>query len=237
MFGAARVITISNFSRAEILRHHAYPVPRLPVIGYGVNAGFSLRVPPAELKSLRERYGVAARPLVLHVGTCEPRKNIETLLRALPAAAPPDPILVQVGGRFSAEQRRLIQLLSLEARVVQVPPARDAELHAWYQAADVMAFPSWYEGFGLPVLEAMASGTPVVCADIPTLAEVTAEAALRVDPGDAPAWGEALGRVVGDADLRRTLRESGRARAQRFTWAETARQTLAVYTAVFQEHA
>jgi glycosyltransferase involved in cell wall biosynthesis len=237
MFRAARVVTISNFSRAEILRHHPYPDQRLPVIGYGVNAGFSRRVAPETTHALRRRHAPGPRTLLLHVGTCEPRKNIETLLRALPAAEALDPVLVQVGGRFSPEQRRLLLSLGLEARVRQVPPAGDDELRAWYQAADALVFPSWYEGFGLPVLEAMASGTPVVCADIPSLAEVTAGAALLVDPGDASALGEALHRVLGDADLRQALHENGMARAGQFTWAETARQTLAVYSAVYQERA
>jgi glycosyltransferase involved in cell wall biosynthesis len=128
--------------------------------------------------------------------------------------------------------RDAIDRLDLRDAVVTLGPVPDADLPALYSAAELLALPSLHEGFGLPVLEAMACGTPVVAADIPALAETAGGAALLVDPRDATALAEAMRRLVVDAPLRRRLRAAGLQRAAGFNWDRAAEHTIAVYREV-----
>jgi glycosyltransferase involved in cell wall biosynthesis len=234
MIQAAHILTDSAHTRSEILRRTNYPAQRITVAPLGVSASFFNPLSKSEAENLRKRHQLGERPVVLHVGSCQPRKNVEVIFQALAQLLDLDPILVQVGGQFSPRQVTLIASLDLHSRIKQIGAVSEDELHAWYQATNVLVFPSLYEGFGLPVLEAMASGTPVVCANTSSLPEVAGEAALLIDPHDSQALANAIRTAVTDSTLRRSLIEKGIARSREFTWEQTARRTLQVYISVHQ---
>lgn len=226
MLRAAYIIADSEFTRAEILRYAHYPAERIVVVPLAVSAEFFEPVAESDIRALRERFQLQDRRVVLHVGSCAPRKNVELILRAL-ASFEREVVFVQVGGVFTPSQRALIE--PLRCRVVQVAPAFGYALRVWYRAADVFVFPSTYEGFGMPVLEAMAAGVPVICVRASSLPEVAGDAALLVNPREVGEMANALTRVLTDDALRDELRARGLARARQFTWERTARETLAVY--------
>ena len=158
-------------------------------------------------------------------------KNLTTLIQAyarLPASAPPLAIAGAWDARYP-EAKTTAQTLGLGSRVRFLGPVDEADLPALYTAATAFVFPSFYEGFGLPVLEAMACGTPVACSNVSSLPEVAGDAALLFAPGDARALAGALERLIEDHALRAELRQLGLAQAARFTWAHTAAATLGVY--------
>ncbi len=234
---AARIIAMSENSRNDLLRFTGVDPGRVRVILQGVSPRFA----PSEVED-----GEAVAPInrggpprVLHVGHCGPYKNVEGILRALPRAIRllGEPIqFVKAGGPFTTAQRALIGKLGIEDHVVHLGPVPDERLPGVYREADLVVMPSLHEGFGLPVLEAMASGTPVVAANRGSLPEVVGDAGLLVDdPTDPDALAGAVVRGLGDAKLRRDLRARGLARAATFTWERTARQTLEVYREVYEE--
>ncbi|MFN8450879.1 MAG: glycosyltransferase family 1 protein [Anaerolineae bacterium] len=166
----------------------------------------------------------------LFVGTLEPRKNLTTLIDAY-AALPEKPLLVIGGGKgwdyepiFAAVERHG---LGDSVRFAGFIPADD--LPIWYNCAEAFVYPSVFEGFGMPVLEAMACGTPVIVSDASSLPEVAGDAGLCVPPNDVQAWTAALRRAWDDAAWRDQARARGLAQAARYTWAETARQTVESY--------
>lgn len=229
---AARALIFSSeFTRREFLSLYRYPAERCGVIHLGVGPAFA----PGDRASARESLGVpAGRPILLHVGSEERRKNVETLLAALARLAQrrPDVLLVRVGGG-SARARRLIARLGLATHVRYLSGLAEADLIRWYHAADAFVFPSLYEGFGLPVLEALACGCPVVAGKATSVPEVAGDAALMVDdPRDSDALARAVERILDDADLASRLRAAGPPRAAAFTWARAAAETLAVYRRV-----
>jgi glycosyltransferase involved in cell wall biosynthesis len=223
----AQVVTISNFTAQEMRSHGWGGAPPITPIWYGVSANFGQRREATQTRDLRDSHLNGCRTMILHVGSCAPRKNLEVLLKALPLLANISVGLAQIGGRWSAAQQALVHAAT--APVVQPGPAAGPTLAAWYQAADVFVFPSVYEGFGLPVLEAMAAGLPVVCARAASLPEVAGEAAVYFDPHNPADLAEKVRAVLGDPGLRGRLIEAGRTRAQSFTWERTARETLSVY--------
>jgi len=171
---------------------------------------------------------------ILFVGTFEPRKNLHGLLRAyaaLRADLPDAPRLVVAGRRgwLYAEVYALVDSLGLGPYITWAEDFPPAELPALYSGASVLCMPSFYEGFGLPALEAMACGTPVIVADRASLPEVVGGAGLLIDPDRPEMIAEAMGRVLSDSELAHTLRARGLQRAKRFSWRETAYQTLAIY--------
>jgi glycosyltransferase involved in cell wall biosynthesis len=179
---------------------------------------------------------LGGRPYILHVGTLEPRKNIDILIRAYAllrrrTALPHALALVGSRGWGYAPIFELVDRLGLRPHVEFVDYVGPDQLPLWYTGADLFAYPSVYEGFGLPVLEAMACGLPVVTTDSSSLREVAADAALLVEPGSPEALEEAMGRMLEDGALRDRLSEKGRQRASCFTWEATARRTAQVYEA------
>lgn len=201
------------------------------VIPYGVDDAF-FTAPGVDRVQLRRHLGVPAdRFLLLHVGSVVERKNVPAVLAALDGlrARGIDAGLLQVGGRFTAAQREEIAARGLDPYVAQRPDAVEADLRAAYRAADALLFPSLYEGFGLPVLEAMASELPIVTSAAPALAEVAGDAAIVIDSRDPDAYAAALERIATDSHRADQLRRNGRTRAWQFTWAETARRTGDVY--------
>ncbi|HMQ32356.1 MAG TPA: glycosyltransferase family 1 protein, partial [Chloroflexaceae bacterium] len=233
---AAAVVTISESARADIARLYGLPAARLAVTPLAADARFSPR-PAAEVAAARARHGLPER-YALYVGSNKPHKNLLALLRAweLLGRGPGH------GGRMLAiaghedrkhpELRRYVGERGLSAGLRLLPNLPDADLPALYSGAEVFVFPSLYEGFGLPPLEAMACGVPVLCSAAASLPEVVGDAALTFDPASPEALAEGLARLLGDAELRRELRARGLRRAREFSWRRTALGTLRVYEAV-----
>src|SRR6266496_1087897 len=168
--------------------------------------------------------------VVLHVGSTVERKNVPLVINTVARLrAEADAYLLQVGGRFSNEQQQLIERLGLKRFVRTAPLADESTLRRAYRAADVLLFPSLYEGFGYPVIEAFASGLPVVTSGAGGLKEVGGDAVVVVEGRDPAAYVEALESLSDDPLRREELVESGRARARTFTWQRTAEQTADVY--------
>lgn len=213
---------------------------RVHVVPIGVDAELFRRPPPGVGEAMRGRFGLADRPFVLFVGTVEPRKNVPTLLQAFERLQRSGRVsdglrLVVAGPRGWRGDAALRTAERLGLRdVVFTGPVSDAELVGLYSEASLFVFPSLYEGFGLPALEAMACAVPVVASDIPVLREVLGDAARFAPPTDAEALAAAMERVLTDEGERAMLVARGRRRVARFTWDETARGTFAVYRALLQ---
>lgn len=219
---AARVIVPSNATRRDLLRFTRCDPQRVRVILEGVAERFAPAVSASTRTDLR----------VLHVGHCAAYKNIETILRALPQIrrrTGRSVTFVKVGGPFTPQQERLIRDLDIASAVHHLGVVPPDELPLQYAEADVLLMPSLHEGFGLPILEAMASGIPVVAGARGALPEVVGDAGLLVDPTDVDAVAAATARVLCDASLREDLRRRGLGRSRAFTWDRTASRTLAVY--------
>ncbi|MFP5361466.1 MAG: glycosyltransferase family 4 protein [Thermoleophilia bacterium] len=225
-----RVIVDSQSTRADVRRHLHVPERKLDVVPLGV--GTTTAAEPERAAALRERHALGARPVALSVSAKRPHKNLVRLLEAL-AAIPAErrPVLVVPGypTPYEATLRERAEQLGVTADLRLLDWVSGPELEGLYALADVFVFPSLYEGFGLPVLEAMRRGVPVACSDRSSLPEVAGNAALLFDPDDARAISAAIERVLGDRDEAERLRAAGRAQAQRFTWAATARATAASY--------
>jgi glycosyltransferase involved in cell wall biosynthesis len=232
---AARVIAVSQQTADDLMVSFGVPADRITVIPNGVAAGFAPAA-AAEVAAFRQSRQLPER-FILYLGTLEPRKNLPLLLRAYAAwrqqtdAQVP---LILAGGKgwFYEEIFRLVQELTLEQDVHFPGFIPQSEVADWYRAASVFVYPSRFEGFGLPVLEAMASGTPVLCSDTPSLGEVVGDAAL-IFPSDeragVPALTAQLNQVLGDAGVHGRMRAAGLAQARHYSWTRTAQATLAVY--------
>jgi len=232
---ADAVIAVSECTKRDAIRFYSIPEEKITVIYEGVSPRFRPANPEA-VRAVREKYGLPER-FILYVGTIEPRKNLTTLLEAFHhLLATRDLRLVFVGKKgwlYEGFFRRLREL-GLEDRVIFTGYVPDEDLPAIYSAADLFVFPSLYEGFGLPVLEAMACGTPVVCSNTSSLPEVAGDAAILVDPTDVRALAGAMERVLTDEHLRAEIYAKGLGRARQFTWAKAAQETLKVYLEVIR---
>jgi len=245
---AARVLADSQATRDDLIRHYRIPAGKIVVVYPGRDEGLAPVTDAAALAAVRARYGLSGS-YFLHVGTLQPRKNLIRLVRAFasllasgdgrPTPLPERLQLVITGkkGWLYDELLEEVQKLGLaaEGRVVLTGYAPDADLPALLSGAVAFVFPSLYEGFGFPVIEAMSCGTPVVCSNASSLPEVAGEAALLVDPLDVAALAAALGRVAADEGLRRELSERGLRQASRFSWRQSARQALEVMEEVGRE--
>ena len=230
---ADRVLADSEATRADLIAHYSTPPGKVEVLYCGVDPRFRPEQEPGERERLRARYGIADRSYVLSVGTLQPRKNHVRLIQAFGQLADwPASQLVIAGGRGWLCEGIFAEAERHGDRVRILGFADDADLPALYRNAALFALPSLYEGFGLPVLEAMACGTPVVCSNASSLPEVAGDAALMVDPFDIDGLVEAMARTLEDADLRQQMIAKGLAQAARFTWAESAQQLLSVFGAI-----
>jgi len=229
---AQRVIAISQSTKNDVVRLMGVPAERVDVVYPGLEPGFA---PPSavSIEEFRRRHGLPDR-FVLFVGTLEPRKNVTNLVRAyasLRKMGAMSHALVLAGSKgwryesiFAAiEQSGVSQYVIMPGYVAR------ADLPLWYGAADLLVYPSLYEGFGLPVLEAMACGLPVITSNVSSLPEVAGDAGRLVHPEDVDGLADAMLRVVTDRDLHTDMARRGLARAAVFTQEAMARATLAVY--------
>ncbi len=236
---AAHVVTGSVTIREEVIERFGLPREKVSAIPLAPGPQFRPEWNGKELLIL-EKYGLH-QPFVLFVGTLEPRKNLVRLVRAF-AALPPaqvhDTHLVLCGrmGWKNDPLQAEIARLGLERSVRIIGYVSDAELPALYRAATVFVYPSLYEGFGLPTLEAMASGIPVIASREPTLKEVLGDAAMSIDPYDVKALRDALESFLNSESLRDLYRSRGSTHAGRFSWAETADETYAIYRKILTEY-
>jgi len=229
---ARRVIAVSQATADEIVRLLGVSAAHIDVIPHGVEHDRFQPVPAAELHDFRRKKELPER-LILYLGTLEPRKNILTLLeaygrtRAFRESVP----LVIAGGKgwYYEEIFERVEQLGLTDAVRFPGFVPDAEIPLWYNAATVFVYPSIYEGFGLPLLEAMACGTAVIGSTASSIPEVVQGAGLLVAPDDVDQLSDSLDRVVQDRVLRAELSERGRARSVNFTWQATAAATAASY--------
>jgi glycosyltransferase involved in cell wall biosynthesis len=233
---AHHIIVDSHYIARELQSHLQLPPEHYYYVPLAVSPQFHPQSPD-QVADLRRRYQGDATHLLLHVGHTQPRKNMPALLRTIRLLLNRglNVKLVQVGGVPTQAQQALIAELSLEQAVQfagSVPFAAESSLSAFYGMADVFVFPSLYEGFGMPVLDAMACRTPVVAGDASSLPEVVGDAGLLADPESPEAIAAAIARVINDAELAQSLRIKGAARAATFSWTQTARCALAAYLSV-----
>jgi len=230
---ADAVITVSECSRSDAVRIYRVPPDKIRVIHEGVDPRFQPIENRETLAAVRQKYHLPDR-FILHVGTIEPRKNLPLLFEALAALSRDSGPLVVAGkvGWLTEPIFERVKEAGVEDRITFTGYVPDDDLPALIGAASVLAMPSKYEGFGLPVVEAMACGTPVVASSASSLPEVGGDAALYAPPDDARAWVEALRRVLADEALRASMREKGLRQAAKFRWDIAARQTAEVYAAV-----
>ena len=230
---AAAVIAVSEFTRRDLIDLYGLPEQKVHAIPNGVDARFAPR--PDAVATVCERHGLEA-PFVLAVGALQGRKNVPRLVRAFAASAPRDHLLAVVGGDRGDRAGVVAAAVAagLGDRLRLLGHVGEDALPDLYSAARVLAFPSLYEGFGLPALEAMACGTPVVASRTTGLGEAVGDAALTVDPTSVEELADALGRALEDEALRARLVAAGSARAAELSWSRTAARTAAVYRAVLR---
>ncbi len=233
---ADHILADSEATRRDLIDLYHVPPEKVSVLYSGVEERFTPVRDEAKLRAVRARYGIGEGPFILSVGTVQPRKNYARLIEAFRRLDRINLRLVIAGGRGWLDETLYAQIETpeLQERVRFIGFVADEDLPALYSAASVFAYPSLYEGFGLPPLEAMACGVPVVASDAASLPEVVGEAGLLVDPYDVDALAEALARVLDDETLRRTLIAKGHEQARRFSWAAAARQLLEHYAALLQ---
>jgi glycosyltransferase involved in cell wall biosynthesis len=261
---ARRIITVSQHAKQEIMARYQIPGGKIAVTYEAAGERFVPIADPAALRAVRATYSIPDGPFVLALGNLQPRKNIRRLVEAFAGAvegegwrvaggelrqgstdysnSPPStlhPSLVIAGKAKWRESEifQAVQEAGLAHAVVFPGYVDDDDLPALYSAAAVFVYPSLYEGFGLPPLEAMACGTPVICSKAASLPEVTGDAALSVDPADVDSLAQALCDVLATPGLRADLRQRGLRRAAQFSWSRCATETLAVYREALQTEA
>jgi glycosyltransferase involved in cell wall biosynthesis len=230
---ADQIIADSKHTRCDLIERLQVPAGKVTTIYLAANPIYTTVPSAAAVGATLARYNLP-RDFILFVGTLEPRKNIPTLLRSyaqVRATAGIDVPLVLVGGEgwLYEEVFHSVEKLKLGEHVRHLRGLADEQLVHLYHAAALLALPSHYEGFGLPPLEAMHCGCPVVVSNRGSLPEIVGSAGMVLDAEDVEAWAEALVRLMGDAGLRERMAKAGHEQAQRFTWRATAQATLRLY--------
>lgn len=234
---AEKIITVSNCTKEDILSYYNVSPEKIKVIHNAVNERFKPQE-SQEIGKVRNRYGLNF-PFILYVGTLEPRKNIPIILKALHEIRIKNlDYKLVIAGKKGWKYKEIfdtIDALNLHNDVVFTGYVLDEDLPALYSAADLFVYPSLYEGFGLPPLEAMACGTPVITSNTSSLPEVVGGAGITVDPYDVDILADSIYRVLSDQKLKERMVEKGLDRAKEFSWKRCAIETLKVYDEV-QNH-
>lgn len=234
---AAHVLVDSEATRRDLLQHCRAAPDRVTVVYPGYGPDFTPVRDSARIAAVRARYRIPD-PYVIYVGTLQPRKNLVTLMDAMAALVAQGRAehLVIAGKKGWLYQSLFtyVQQLGLEERIHFTGYVPQEDLSALLTGAQAFVLPSLYEGFGLPVLEAMACATPVVCSNVSSLPEVAGDAAILVNPRDTAQWVQALRCVLDDANLRSELIQKGLLQASRFSWERCAQQTLQILETVSQ---
>lgn len=231
---AKRVIAISEWTKRDIVQHFGVPAERVDVTPLGVNHDHFKPASPDVIAAFRQQHHIGDNA-IFYLGSLEPRKNLSRLIEAFALLNAQQPALhaqLFIGGSLAWKYDEVlagIQQRGLSEQVKLIGRVSDDDLPKWYSACAVMAYPSLYEGFGLPPLEAMACGAPVVTSNVTSLPEVVGDAGLMVEPTDAPALADALQRVLCNAGLRDEMCRKSILRAAQFTWQRTAELTIESY--------
>jgi glycosyltransferase involved in cell wall biosynthesis len=238
---ARRILTVSQASKGDILSYLGVPASKVDVIYNALDERIATPPTAEDLARVRERF-LLTDPFVLYAGNIKPHKNLDRLIEAFARVrehVPGDLKLLIIGDEISKYQnlRRLVHRCQLHQHVRFLGFVSDATLAALYRMAAVFVFPSLYEGFGLPPLEAMASGAPVVTSNVSSLPEVVGDAALLIDPLDAGAIAEAIRRILTDTTLREDLIRRGHERVHAFSWERSVARVRQTYFDVVQESA
>jgi len=232
---ARRVVAISQSGRRDVHELFGVPLEQIDVVSPGVAAEFQRR-PVTEIEAFRQRERLPSR-FVLHVGTLQPRKNIPVLIEAFAKLRRPDVGLVLVGGKgwFYEEIFARVRELSLQEQVRFAGYVPDADLPLWYNAVAVLVFPSVYEGFGMPVVQAMACGTRVVATNASAIPEAAGGVARMFDALDVEALSHELATILDQPELAAAMGEQGQQQAKQFSWQQAGRDMLAVYQRALSE--
>jgi glycosyltransferase involved in cell wall biosynthesis len=235
---ASVIIAPSEWTKQEIVKYLSVRPEKIRVIFEAAREKMA-PLPQSEYLGVLERRQIR-RPYLLYVGTIEPRKNLLTLIQAydeLLRTTAHRPQLVLCGGRgwLCDEIFKLVEDLQLQDQVRYTGYVEDADLPALYSAAEVFVYPSLYEGFGLPPLEAMACGVPVITSNASSLPEVVGEAGLMHDPTNYRMLTSNIVKMLGDASTREHFKRAGLTQASHFSWERAARETQAVYDEVFEK--
>lgn len=238
---ARHIIAVSQHTKRDLVTLLGIPPDRITVVASAADERYQPLRDRSTLVATRDRFKTGAR-FVLHVGTLNPRKNLEFLVRVFAKVRPVldrDTRLVVTGkkGWYYESLFQLVHDLKLDDAVVFTGYVTEEEKVALYNAATVLAFPSLYEGFGLPPLEAMQCGTPVIASQTSSIPEVVGQAGVLLDPTDEAAWVTAMGTLLTDQAAREQLSSLGLAQAAKFSWERTAHETKAVYARVLRETA
>lgn len=229
---ANHILADSHATKADLIESYATPEDKITVLHSGVDRRFR-RVDDAAIEGALRKFGLERARYVLSVGTVQPRKNYSRVIKALAALREVGLdlhyVIAGASGWLEDEMRRTIKGARMKDRVHLLGLVDDCELPALYSGARMLAMASLYEGFGLPVLEAMACGAPVIASNLSSLPEVAGNAALLVDPYDTAAIREAILKLETDTECRRRLIAAGHEQARRFTWTRAARRLKAIY--------
>ncbi len=230
---ATHVLADSEATEKDLVNLWHVPASKITVLYSGVNPSFKPVSDPAAIKQVRHKYKLGSAPWVLAVGTVQPRKNYQLLIQAFAKIADRYPNnLVITGGKGWLFDDILAEVSKqgLDGRVIFTGFVDDVDLPAIYSGAAALAFPSLYEGFGLPILEAMACGTPVINSDASCLPEVAGDATIQLPPEGVEIWAEGLAQLLGDEGKQKTLVAAGFKQKEWFTWQRSAEQLLGIYT-------
>jgi glycosyltransferase involved in cell wall biosynthesis len=233
---ASHVIAVSEATRQDLIELYQTPPEKISVLYHGVGPEFKPIREMACLNAVRQKYGLNDGPFILSVGTIQPRKNYQRLIQAF-AKVDSKAMLVIAGGTGWKNEAIFdeVNKLGLQERVRFPGFVAEVNLPALYSAATLVIYPSLYEGFGLPVLEALACGAPVIASNRSSLPEVVGEAGLLIDPYDIEGMAMAMRQLLEDSSLRARLSGAGQARAASFTWSKTATELVNLYKKVITE--
>ena len=229
---ASHILADSEATKQDLLEKYEVPDGKITVLYSGVNERFRPVTSESRLKEVREKYGFGHRPYVLSVSTLQPRKNYEMLIRAFKDVAAHMPHNLVIAGGKGWLYERVTEEISrqgLEDRVLLIGFADDEDLPALYSGAALFAYPSLYEGFGLPLLEAMACGVPVLNSNASSLPEVAGAATRQLSPDDEPGWSGAMATLLADQNQRSRMVGAGFRQARLFTWNRAARALNELY--------
>ncbi len=234
---ATRIIAVSQHTRDDVSRFFGIAPERIDVIAHGVDGARFAPLSPDEIAVFRTQKNIAERA-VFYLGSVEPRKNLITLIEAFTRVCQTDThARLYVGGGLAWKYEAILtraHQLGIGNRVTFLDAVAPEELPLWFAACDVFVYPSLYEGFGMPVLEAMACGAPIVSSNVTSLPEVVGDAGILVSPTDVDALADAIARVLTDDGLRAELRSRSLQRAAQFTWQRAAQQTVETYIRALQ---
>jgi len=234
---AAKVITVSKFTKNDLAQTYCLPASNIEAVYNGVGENFRPVSQSSQREIILKKYKIS-NPFIFALGRLNSRKNLNALILAFHhlSSSTPIPHSLIIAGKNdyrSSEIGSFIQNLNLERKVKMVGYVPDEELPAFFSSAVCFVFPSVFEGFGLPVVEAMACGCPVISSNTSAIPEVIGDAGILINPYDTGEISQAIFKMISDDRLRSKLREKGLKRAKLFSWKETARRTLSVYESVF----